>query len=271
MQQLEAARPGSDDRNLPELQEASLHLDDCQNCGKVFEKLQAIDVRIANVMVDVPVPAGLKERLFESLKLDVAKPAETTVSTASPRKTTPTGFGRLRVRILAAISVSAIVLAALFVLFPKQSEKTPFSLADVRNSANLQLDQLSEFDGNFTPELPQGLWRTSERISLGKSPKGDLKDSQGNHRAASFEIQVSDNRGRTYRGVLLVLPKRLLDDSPSREQFSTESEEGTYAQRPYGAFHTVSWTEGEHVFVCFMPVGDDGMKTLERALFPPFA
>ncbi|GAB4154400.1 MAG: hypothetical protein Tsb009_31020 [Planctomycetaceae bacterium] len=276
LQQLEAVRPDSDDGILDELRSATTHLAECPQCRKTFEWRQQVDRKISDVMLDVPIPSGLKSRLLESLNLDVEQQAsDDSASNAVPQSSSPkskaTPARSLGLRIAAALTISAAILAGLFFLFPKQVKQSPFTLADVRSSANLQWDQLSEFDQNFTPTLPRGLWQRSSRISIKKHPKGDLKSPEGKHRAASFVFQVSSERGDVFRGVLLVIPRRVLDDAPTRSQFTTESEKGIYIQRSYGSFHTVSWTEGEHTFVCFMPVGDDGLETLNRALYPPAA
>lgn len=279
--QLEVARPGSDDLQSSELRLASAHLDGCAECQSTFQGLQALDRRVSATMLDVPIPAGLKGRLLDSLNLTTSEPTATeSVSTESvPAETVeknrpaapqpvPTGFNRVRVRIVAAISVSALLLVGLFVFFPSQPPRPKFTLDTVRDSANLQLAALKPFDGNFQPQLPPGPWLRSSQISIKTPPKGDLRDESGAHRAASYGFSVQNDRGRVFNGVLLVIPQSVLDDSPANATFSSIGVQGNYISKSGEKFHAVAWKSGKFVYVCFIPAGNEGLKSLEDVLYP---
>eukprot|EP00913_Durusdinium_trenchii_P008908 g8374.t1 len=277
--QLDAARPGFDDDQSSDLRSASAHIDDCSDCRREFQARQTLDLRISDAMRDVAIPDGLKERLFESLNLGGAafsssdsKHHEAIPVEPVARVNSKTGFNDVRVRIAAAVSVSAVLVAALCFLFPPRTPHARFTLSDVRHSADLRLDTLPAFDGNFEPELPKGPWLRSPQITVVTPPKGDLKNKAGLHRSASYAFRVRDQHGRVYHGVLLAIPRSMLDDEPDRDAFdSADDEQGKYLSKAGGKFHSVAWKEGKFVYVCFISVEGEGLKTLENALYPPLA
>lgn len=269
--QLEVSRPGSDDLQSPELRDAAAHLDGCQECQASFGNRQRLDERISRSMLDVPIPPGLKDRLLASLESGTAV-ASASEQGAGELPSLPQrrrwSFDNIRVRMAAAVTLATVVIAGLFFAFPPPESPQSFTLADVRESAELQLSELPPFDGNFTPVLPGGPWR-SRQITIEQPPKGDLKDTSGLHRSASYRFTVRSDRGQEYRGVLLVIPRDVLDDPPSEDMFSAVSAQGKYLSKGNGKFHAVAWKNQSFVYVCFIRAGDEGLKTLKNALYPP--
>lgn len=265
---------GNDTPGLPKSGEAAAHLESCVLCQTELEERHVFDQRIAAVMRDVAVPVGLKQRLLQACEQQAETRATETnneqiTEVAKPQKTTD--WRKIRRRTFAAISVSAVVFLATYFLFPTPENRVPLSLADLQKSTNLQLTELETFDKNFQPELPQGLWQRPNRIQFAPYPRGDLKNHEGQHRVASFAFQFQDKQGQLFHGVLLVVPKKFLEETTLPPEFSVADAEGHYVHRSYGRFRTVAWTEGEHVFVCFMPVrtdGADGLKALGNILYP---
>ncbi len=62
-----------------------------------------------------------------------------------------------------------------------------------------------------------------------------------------------------------------MDDSPANETFSSIGAQGNYISKAGKKFHAVAWKNADFVYVCFIPAGDEGLKTLEDALYPPAA
>ena len=71
-QQIDACRPSTDDLSLPELAELADELQCNRQLRETFARAQAVDTRIAHVMDDVSLPAGLEQRLLDSLLDDGA-------------------------------------------------------------------------------------------------------------------------------------------------------------------------------------------------------
>jgi hypothetical protein len=64
---MDACRAGSDDLGLPELAQVADSLAADSGARRVFDRIQRLDKRIAAAAHDVPVPAGLAERILARL------------------------------------------------------------------------------------------------------------------------------------------------------------------------------------------------------------
>ena len=64
---LDCARPAAEDLQQPEFVDAKSHAATCAACDETFRERQILDRRIGELMRDVPVPAGLLERLTDGI------------------------------------------------------------------------------------------------------------------------------------------------------------------------------------------------------------
>lgn len=67
-QMLELKRPGSGDLVAPEFAELVVHLRQCPSCQDRASRLERIDQKVRRAMTQVPVPAGLQQRLLAELQ-----------------------------------------------------------------------------------------------------------------------------------------------------------------------------------------------------------
>ena len=65
---LEVARPDSEDLDDRELASAAAHLEECPQCADQFRKSQVFDRKVGQVLRDVTIPPGLKEKLLKELQ-----------------------------------------------------------------------------------------------------------------------------------------------------------------------------------------------------------
>ena len=94
--QLGSIRPNSADRDAPEFAGAMSHLAGCSQCRTRFEACPRIDRNIGRVMLDVPLPDGLRSRLLESLREADARPGDASGELAGGGKFSgPAEFKRL--------------------------------------------------------------------------------------------------------------------------------------------------------------------------------
>jgi len=300
LNQLEAVRPHSQDTRDAELADARNHLDSCPQCRELFHQRQRQDERIGRVMRSVPVPQGLRERLLEGLFAAEEPTSDTTAEAAgeftaahpaSPEdeqhRAGPAGAAPVEnpavtshrhprrrwkwLRALVAISTAAAAIVALLVLWPDpQPADSQLTLDDVRRNATLDLPGLDPFDGSFPARKPGGPWQFGDRIRLSSAAKGDLKGPDGRHRAALYEFRVRSETGREFRGVLLVMPRRLLADPPPETYDIREERPENYAFRSSGNYHTFTWSDTSEglVYVCFLRTGAGRRKALQDALSP---
>lgn len=265
-EQLDAARPGPDDRKGAEFAAAMQHVAGCTVCRDVVRGREQFDRKLGRVMRDVSVPVGLKSRILDSLQSAV--PA---AETLDPREV-PEGSSarRLRTRrwlLAAAGTVAVALLAALAVRFwpASQQPEALLTLSDLRQRATLSvsgLQDLEPFDGSFAAKPPGGIWE-QHGIRIDRRAKGDLPDENGNHRVALFGFDVPARDG-LHRGVLLVIPKDRLDDPPSRTMPVFEDRAENYARRASGTYHSFAWQSDGFVYVCFVP--KDSLRALQQVV-----
>jgi len=272
-EQLDAARPGPADREGSEFAAAMRHVAECAGCRDVVRDRERFDRNVGRAMRNVAVPVGLKGCILDALQAaDAAKPTgEHELPTTASRRE------RLRTRrwILAGIgAIAATLLTALAVRFwPAASQpEPPLTLADLRQQATLRgLSELEPFDGNFAAKPPGGIWNRPG-IDIDSRPRGDLPDANGYHRVALYEFRVRDRNGRDrLRGVLLAIPKRRLDDPPSRTMPLLEDRAENYARRASGTYHSFAWQTDEFVYVCFFRKEGDSLRVLQQAVSGPNA
>lgn len=283
--QLEAARPSSSDYQEPDLVTAFTHVESCRGCRETLDAREQLDRRIGRVMRDVPVPAGLKERLLASLwqpdatngsdqpepDVTAAKPFMRPVGDAANAASARVAVqGRRRwLQAVIGVAAAAALITGVFVLWTQQPEPSNLlTMDDVRRQTTLDLSRLEAFNGQFHAPPPDGLWQHSRRIQFDETAKGDLPGVDGKHRAALYKFTYRNDRGE-FHGVMLVMPKRFLNDPPTATMINTERRD-LYARRESGSYHTFAWqpADSELVYVCFVPAGGEAVDALQQVLSP---
>ncbi len=112
---LEACRPGSNDVSVPELQLDALLASDAR-LRELFQRLQRADSRLGAAMGEVPVPAGLQERILARLAAEQGDLAaeQGDLAAATPRRIPR----RWWIAASGIASVAALLLAAFWIGFP---------------------------------------------------------------------------------------------------------------------------------------------------------
>jgi hypothetical protein len=64
---LEFARPGQHELDTTETEALETHLEDCAECGRIAQAERRVDHVVRQALLNVPVPAGLRDRLMERL------------------------------------------------------------------------------------------------------------------------------------------------------------------------------------------------------------
>jgi len=253
-----------------ELNAARLHVASCPSCARITEQRGQLDRRIGMVMRDVPVPASLRERLLSALaqtgdaahRVEVHAVARKAESTQLQRRTDRRFWLQLTVGLCAALCV-----AAFFWNQSKPPKAEHLALRDIRDRVPVVLDNLDPFQGNFEPELPPDGWN-SGGIRFEETVVGFHRDSRGRHLAAVREFSFRNREGELLRGVLVIIPRSVLDDAPAAQFFSA-SGSTEYLRRDERTFATVAWSQNEFAYVCFVPAENDALESLERALSSP--
>ncbi|HEV3418008.1 MAG TPA: hypothetical protein VG056_14375, partial [Pirellulales bacterium] len=126
---MDACRAGSDDLRLPELALLADRLESDGGARRLFERIQRLDERIAEAAHDVPVPAGLAERVLARVERDLlttgfvaneSSPCEVAVKAVVPARRR----SRRRTWSVIAIAVSLFLAVSLAALWPRHHPLT---------------------------------------------------------------------------------------------------------------------------------------------------
>ncbi len=141
---MESCRNGSDDLSDPQFADLAARLAEDPELRVQFQRLQAADGAIRAAFADVPIPAGLADRvsrrlaeaaptaILESLAVPpVTVPVATTLDSPTPLRGPTTRFSRRRLLLgFTALSAAAVLLAAVFVQTHPPRHDTPDTVLD---------------------------------------------------------------------------------------------------------------------------------------------
>lgn len=271
---LEIVRPESRDVTEPDVSAAVAHVDACPRCRSTIAGRDALDVKIARTMQDVPIPAGLKERLlatsipsseddFGASQLEF----EETGCVAQPvivHESKQRGSSR-RVWLQGAVACAAACLCVVIGLWRfGYFEPAKLTLDELRGSATLDLADLPAFAGDFAAERPGFGWRASSDVDVATQARGFFPAGK-RHQVALFEFRFRVKRNSLVRGALMAVPAALLADPPQDKSFDPGNVQ--YVATGNGTFPTVAWREGDLVYVCVVPESAAGrLDDLQREL-----
>lgn len=283
LQILDLARPGENAPPSPEVAEALAHIEEHASCARIYHNRLRFDRQIAHIMQSAPEPPpGLKERLLaavdaaarpEAVKTegppqiaDAAKDSATQSVPSSPpaRRTS----SRRAVFRYAAVACAALLAgAALWRLMPGGPQTAPFAELRTELVANLPaaVETLPAWSGGGPPPLPRGWDVDSIRI---EPPREWVGHPDPDVRVAVYPMHLSrqGRRGATFRGVLLVIPRRAVINPPQAGYFSAQRNVAYVGQSA-----TVAWTSGEWVYVCVAPAAGNVLDHFEEALASPLS
>ncbi len=273
---LEVVRPDSPDGLLPELAAAVAHVDACSHCRSTVADRNLLDRKIARTMQDVPIPAGLKDRLlaatipadaddFGASQLEAEEAALEAVAELHDSSSSKTRGPARRTWLQAALAVTAACLCVGVGLWRfGYFEPSQVTLEDFRDSATLDLADLPDFEGDFSPERPGFGWRASPHVVVETPAKGLSLDGGTLHQIALFQFRFQVRR-RTVRGALMTVPLSRVADPPPAKSFIPGNVH--YVATGQGEFTTVAWTERDLVYVCVVPKSAAGrLDDLQREL-----
>lgn len=251
LERLDAVRPGSDDLSDPEMAGVRDALAGDDELRSEFDHLREWDRGLAAAMHGAPVPAGLKDRLLTRL----AEPGP-----GPPARATSLG----RRRMLASLATIAAGVAAATVYWTVTDSHEPVTLAEARDAAAGLLDPRAEgvpFNGDFEPKLPDSSWES--RLTVVPRRFGLLGEN-GEHRAAAW--RVSSGGRAAWQAVLVAIP---IDDVASPPVADAISDRDYLPPGQMAGLQSVSWTQGDFVYVCVVERGglDALMDELHNARF----
>jgi hypothetical protein len=280
---LDVLRPGTGDRAHPEVANAVAHLDDCDECTLAVRHREALDRQIGRAIRDVPVPAGLRERLQRVLRIDAPgpsgeplapAPAETRATHGPDTLVAPGAAGspatpvRPRRRMVIAAGTAAALLLLALVWFLNRDRGPRVTLARFYENVPIDLGTAEPFDGSFEPRLPSGGWMGSQ-ILVAPEAKGSDLGVGGTHVVALYEFRFRGRDGRVVEGILAVAEAGSIEiGGTAPRAFGGAGTEYPPLRAVDGRqFASRAWSSGEFVYVSLLPA--DRIDDLEQALDLP--
>ena len=115
------------------------------------------------------------------------------------------------------------------------------------------------------PASPESrAWKEIDNCARRKLPKA-LADSANGHPLAVYGFVVPIRQRQPIRGLLAVVPRRLLRVPPPAESLSAAPSSGYVAAR-IGDSVSVAWSEGDVVYICLVEGGEDSLAALRQVL-----
>ena len=183
-EQIDACRPRADDLSLPELAELAVAVKHDREVADELSRSHALDRLVSDALHDVPVDAGLADRLMAAMRAEAA-PAVALAERSGPNEFAGADRRRFSRRNW-WLAVGAAALAALLVAFA-----VPF----VRSEREVAQGELSGDVAGWISSVTANKWRPIATTAL---PKGIELDSAVNGKALQWQsIPARDHNGWT--------------------------------------------------------------------------
>lgn len=257
------ARPDGPSGSDLEAREAELQaaFDEHPEWMDELKSRDAFDVKLREVMPQVEVPEGLKDRLLAAAD-EQQSPAEPAPNADRER--------RSRRRAFALISAASLMFAASvwMVLNPREPSLT---VAEVEN----ELPRLWELmdSENAAPQptdavLPSVL--NSGRLDFPREWQTHLLSGAEEQPLAFRKLEFVSTHGRSHTGLLAGLPLSRFSAANQPRSTSPFFSEIRYLRTSDGSvLAIVSWTDSQtgHAYFLAVPAGDRTLKALEELLY----
>lgn len=214
--------------------------------------------RIKQVIFDVEVPEGLNESILTSLEQN-----DTSASTTGIAKLLSRRHFLKKPGVLTALSVCLMFSMMLTYFWAAQAPV--ISLSELSPKMNLDSRLLSDFDNNFSEQVPvQGGWRFRGRLVFTDKSYGVSVSESASHDAAVRFFTLPTEGAKIIYGALVQLPVGRVNPLP----LNTKFDPGTvaYAQLKKGNYATVKWVENDRVYICIVFGGARELEAVGRAL-----
>ncbi len=227
--QLEFKSLGRDAASGPDAQAAQRHLAECEACHRAMDFQQRFDSEVGRAMSDIPIPAGLTDRLRSA------------VTSVTPQSSLQRAVRtRHTWRWVTSLTLALLLPLLGWAWFGPQA--AGLNETSVRQLAEMERNSLPT-DSQTPFAIPAG-WNSLREIQLESSTH--LASVNGIHVPLLGFLARADRGRPSTSGFLLRLNRNQWQSKLEATSFSS-------AMIQYDTFGTwVVWSEGDTVFVCVM-------------------
>jgi hypothetical protein len=232
------------------------HLESCSNCRIAFREQKRFDEEVADRLADVPVPAGLKDRLRQRLgsAADLQLLTESEAIVDSPKTgARRRSWRRFGTRTISSIAALLLIAAVVWTLQPARLE--------FRSAMQVATADWSEFTTTAEGTILPVAWTSQPGMAVGETRSRQVSVGLGR----TVMISATPFRWASRRpsvqleGRLVQMPATAVRPLPAANSFTSATIEYQ------GADAWVSWVDGDQVYICFVPQGAASIEHLQRA------
>jgi hypothetical protein len=234
------------------IDESLRHVDGCPACKVALCRRDQIDERIGQLMRDVPVSGGLRERLLAAISHEGGVEKIASESQVTTVMTAARPVLRSRRGLIVALASACIVMAASVSLTLLRTPTLSLNeIAEVALSDDVTADlpALTQFKGGLDLQLP----KTMRALPLMQPVRRVIDARLGEREIGIYFFAVSRSPrlgGGTYKGRLVIVPAASVKDVPAASSFPGATE---YKRD----FCTTAWVEGKFVYLCCVRNGGE--------------
>lgn len=237
-------------------QDVCAHLASCGECQRYAEQLRAFDARVTALLLDVPLPVGLQDRLSAAIE-DATVSVEPAQRLSESPSVNRLNFSRRHLGRLFIAGMLAVVVVAISMIWTQPESPSTFNYAEAKlqlrgifsQMDDEQWESLSSFDRKrFQIDRLDSALR---QWDLSEVPVGINLDEKGPQDAAAYRFAYQQ-----WSGILVVLPTELFHGAPA--QTSPRASSGR---------SVLEWQspDGTLTYLCF--VKDGAANQLAEAMF----
>jgi hypothetical protein len=231
--------------------EAARHIKSCPACQTAVRRREKFDERIGLMTRDVPIPAGLRERMLSGL---AGEPLSQTPLSQTPGRPAVRSRRKMIISTAAACIVAALSVGIWGLVISRPAKMTMKEITGYALADGLQADDLpplTQFRKGLAVQVP----KTMTKLSY-ESPFRRLVDPQlADREIAVYFFPLSGRNGRKIAGRLVVIPAAFVKDLPAATSFPGET---VYSK----GFCTTSWVEGKFMYLCCVQGSEDDLLRL---------
>lgn len=236
--------------------EVSEHLASCAECQRYAEQLREFDARVTALLLDVPLPGGLQDRLLAAIE-EATVCEEPAQRRSESRSVNRSNFSRRRLGRLVMAGMLAVVVVAISMIWTQPESPSTFNYAEAKSQLRDTFSQMDDQEWESLSSFDRQSFQVDRLDSalrqwdLSEVPVGINLDEKGSHDVAAYRFAYQQ-----WSGILVVLPTELFHGAPA--QISPRAASGR---------SVLEWQspDGTLTYLCF--VKDGAADQLAEAMF----
>jgi hypothetical protein len=262
---VELVRPGSDDFEASEFEDARQHMDSCESCAAQFSQIQSFDrAAFALAGSNKPeIPVGLADRITNAIA------TESSIAEPSVAESAPILKSRARRRVLQSVCAAMLLGVVAIIVSMWKSPTTSFTVADLENRVAFDVSGLKplnltkDSDNFFAFRVPSS-FSGNYRLEVDSRSRGQDLDADNEHDLAVIRFSYGPRGRAPFEGVVAAIPVSRLTGAETLSTSFSQAEV-RYSKRGGEMVAVAIWRERDLAYVCIVIKPSD-LESIQRHL-----